>query len=164
MTNEEREIYEIRRGAEGNNRTYWNGYFMEYFPEIKRDSEESFNTQTAGSPCTKEYLPPPGEILSLRKIVMNYLHRNLKYKARPRIVKECIKEVEKKKDRIIERTEIKELRWTYINYKYNEKVIDSFDIPTTLKTELKELGMCNGCNSHEHIWIRLRSSGTLDVY
>ena len=151
MTSEERKIYETKREIEGNNCTYWNGYFMEYFPEIKRDSEEVFDIRKARRPCTKENLPPPGEILSLRKLVMNYLHMNLKYKTRPRIEREYIKEMVRKKDHTVEITETMGLQWTYVNYKYNERVIDSFDIPTTLKTELKELGTCESCNGHGYI-------------
>ena len=110
-----------------NGQGFWNEKYKKNRLKIKRERGAAMSRVLRGArkcpnPYTKEVVPPPGKILTLKETVLNFLHFNMAYRMR-----------------------LAEHSRTYINSNYTKDIIADFHIPETLKTELIDLTKCNGC-------------------
>ena len=120
---------------------YWNKFFStkteEIYTIIQGTNDRNVKELYLRENCEKEILPRVGKILSLKNLVLNYLHFNLKFKTL------TLFDTTKK-----ENGEKIESHWSYVNYIFNEEIIRNLNIPKSLMREMEEMNDCLGCMGH----------------
>lgn len=116
---------------------HWNRYFFPKADELVRDAMNATEYKRCRVPeiCSKEIVPVPGKVLTLKNTVLNYLHFNFRYR-------------NSHYDRYRPGGHTEETLnvWTtYINCHFAEEIICVLDIPETLKDELIDATTCSGC-------------------